>query len=248
MPDGTAVLYINSTNTRRIPQMAGAAAKEKCIMATAKKTLFLAQFSMLLAIEAIVCFTPLGSLPAVGPIVATLMMVPVVITGILLGPLPGLAMGGFAGLFSFIVWTFTPPMPLMAFIFTPAYTLGEIRGNVFSLVICFAPRALGGLLAGLIYSAMSKYLLKKEKSEALAFLVGGAVGSLVNTLGVLGGIFVFFGEAYAKAVGAAYGVLSLILGGQVLTSGIPEAILAAIAALAVGVPIKKLMRRGKQAQ
>ena len=30
----------------------------------------LVRFSMLLAIEAIVCFTPLGSLPAIGPIVA----------------------------------------------------------------------------------------------------------------------------------------------------------------------------------
>ncbi|HBG55856.1 MAG TPA: ECF transporter S component, partial [Ruminococcaceae bacterium] len=40
-----------------------------------KKTLRLAQFAMLLAIEAVVCFTPLGSLPAVGPLVATLGMV-----------------------------------------------------------------------------------------------------------------------------------------------------------------------------
>ena len=42
-----------------------------------KKTLFMAHFALLLAIEAIVCFTPLGSLPAIGPIVATLGMVPV---------------------------------------------------------------------------------------------------------------------------------------------------------------------------
>ncbi|HBT90992.1 MAG TPA: ECF transporter S component, partial [Ruminococcaceae bacterium] len=87
-----------------------------------KKTLRLAQFAMLLAIEAVVCFTPLGSLPAVGPLVATLGMVPVIITAIVMGTGAGSAMGAFAGLFSFLVWTFTPP-PLsapMAFVFTPA--------------------------------------------------------------------------------------------------------------------------------
>jgi hypothetical protein len=36
-------------------------------MKTKNKTLFLAQFSILPAIEAIFCFTPLGSLPAIGP-------------------------------------------------------------------------------------------------------------------------------------------------------------------------------------
>ncbi len=58
-----------------------------------KRILFLTQFGLLLAIEAIVCFTPLGSLPAIGPIVATLMMVPVAITGCLLGVRAGTAMG-----------------------------------------------------------------------------------------------------------------------------------------------------------
>ena len=84
-----------------------------------KNTLRLAQFALLLAIEAIVCFTPLGSLPAVGPIVATLGMVPVIITAVVLGTGAGTLMGAFAGLFSFIVWSFFPPNPLTAFVFTP---------------------------------------------------------------------------------------------------------------------------------
>lgn len=57
-------------------------------MATLSKkkpnTLFIAQFAILLALEAIVCFTPLGSIP-IGPLVATLAMLPVIVAGILLG-------------------------------------------------------------------------------------------------------------------------------------------------------------------
>jgi uncharacterized membrane protein len=88
-------------------------------MAKKSKVLFLTQFSVLLAIEAVVCFTPLGSLPAIGPIVATLSHIPVIVTAILLGTAAGAGMGFFFGLFSFLVWTFAPPSPVVAFVFTP---------------------------------------------------------------------------------------------------------------------------------
>lgn len=54
---------------------------------------FFIQFALLAAIEAVFCFTPLGSLPAIGPIVATLAMIPVIITSILLGTKAGTLMG-----------------------------------------------------------------------------------------------------------------------------------------------------------
>ena len=63
------------------------------------------QFSILLALEVIMCFTPLGSIP-IGPMVATLAMIPVILTGILLGVGAGAAMGFFAGLFSFYCMDF----------------------------------------------------------------------------------------------------------------------------------------------
>ncbi len=210
-------------------------------MKTSKKTLFLTQFSLLLALEAIVCFTPLGSLPAIGPIVATLMMIPVVLTGILLGTGAGALMGGFAGLFSFIVWTFTPPAPPMAFLFTPLYSFGEVHGNFWSLVICFAPRILAGVVASIIYKALSATRVAKGKSQVPAYILGATLGSLTNTFGVLGGVFLFFGRDYAGLVGKAYNVLLIFLGSQVLTSGIPEAILAAVIAAAVCGPIKRIL-------
>ena len=63
-----------------------------------KQILFLVQFAMLLAIEAVFCFTPLGSLP-IGPMVATFAMLPVIVAAILLGTGAGTLMGFFAGLF-----------------------------------------------------------------------------------------------------------------------------------------------------
>lgn len=202
-----------------------------------KKTLFLAQFAMLLAIEAIVCFTPLGSLPAFGPIVATLGMVPVIITAIILGTGAGTAMGFFAGLFSFCVWTFTPPSPLTAFAFTPFYTLGPVQGNFWSLVICFVPRILVGTVAGACFSLFSKIKWR----PILAYSLSGVLGSLTNTFLVLGGIYVFFGPSYAAAIGQNFGALLGLIGLTVLTSGIPEAVIGGVAAYAICYPIRRHM-------
>ena len=196
------------------------------------------QFALLLAIEALVCFTPLGSLPAIGPIVATLAMVPVVITAMLLGTKAGTLMGFFTGLFSFIVWTFMPPSPIVAFVFTPFYTLGAMGGNAWSLVICFVPRILTGTVTGLCYSTFRKTKMK----EFLVYGLSGFLGSMTNTLLVLGGIFVFFGQDYATAIGIGYNLMLGIIGTTILTSGIPEAVIAWIVGYAVCKPLKKLQR------
>lgn len=195
------------------------------------KTRFLAQFSILLALEAIFCFTPLGSLPAIGPIVATLGMIPVIVTAIILGTGAGTLMGAFAGLFSFLVWTFMTPNPLVAFAFTPVYP----PGNLFSVLICFVPRILVGTVTGLVFKAMAGL---SDKRQWLRYGLAGFLGSLVNTVGVMGGIWLFFGDAYAGVLGSA---ILVIVGLTVLTSGIPEAIISAAAGIFVCRPLKRAL-------
>lgn len=202
-----------------------------------KRTLALSQFSMLLAVEALVSFTPLGSLPAVGPIVATLGMVPVILTSIVMGTGAGTAMGAFAGLFSFLVWSFMPPNPLTAFVFTPFYSIGAAKGNFWSLAVCFIPRILVGAVTGASFRLFSRLRWK----SAASYSVSGALGSLTNTVLVLGGIFLFFGPAYASVLGRSINALWGLIGLTVLTSGIPEAVIGAVAAFAVGYPIRRYL-------
>ena len=197
-----------------------------------KQTLFIAQFSILLAIEVIFCFTPLGSLPALGPIVATVAMIPIVLTALLLGTKAGTMMGAFAGLFSFLVWTFMPPIPPVAFVFTPFYSAGELSGNFGSVLICFVPRILVGTVTGLSYNGLAKIFPKKN---ILCFSLSGALGSLTNTFGVLGGIWLFFGDQYSSLYGAS---MIVAIGITTLTSGIPEAVISALAAAAVCKPLR----------
>lgn len=212
------------------------------------KTQFLTQFSILLAILAIFCFTPLGSIP-IGPIVATLGMIPVVITGMALGVKSGALMGFFAGLFSFLVWTFTPPNPVTAFVFTPFFNVGEVSGNIFSVLICFVPRILVGVVAGAVCTAITK---QRPTADLLRFGLAGALGSLTNTVLVMGGIWVFFGDAYATVLAAAVsaeqaaafgGIINALVMLSVLTNGIPEAIISFLVGYAVCKPLDRYLSR-----
>lgn len=207
-------------------------------MTRKSKTQKLVQFSILLAIEAIFCFTPLGSLP-IGPIVATLMYIPVVLTAILLGTGYGSLMGFFAGLFSFIVWSFMPPPSsiLFAGFFTPVYAVGGGAANAGSLVICFVPRVLVGTVAGAMYAALKKL---PGKLQWLRFLLPGMFGSLVATLGVLGGIWLFFGQAYAAMLGTTMSALILV---TLTTNGLLEIGIAGIVGLVVCMPLQKALAK-----
>ncbi len=207
-------------------------------MQVKNKTRFLVQFSILLAIEAIFCFTPLGSLPALGPIVATLAHIPVILTAILMGTAAGCLMGLCTGVFSLIIWTFMPPAQsvLIAFLFSPAHSFGEVHGNFGSVLISVVPRVLVGLVAGLVYQALSRHGAK----DWLRYGLAGVLASLVNTLGVMGGIWLFFGDAYSQLAGQAF---LLIAGSTVLFSGIPEAVVGGLSAVLIARPIEKAQKR-----
>ena len=212
-------------------------------MKTRKKILVMVQFAIMLGITAIVCFTPLGSIP-IGPVVATIAMVPVIITALLMGTLAGSLMGFFAGLFSFIVWTFTPPNPMIAFLFTPFYSLGEISGGFASILICFVPRILIGTVTGLIFKAFNKFASKNKASETVLYAICGIAGSLANTVLVLAGWYIFFSKEIAQAFAIEIStVFNFAILSTFTTNGIPEAIVSAVIAAGVCLPVRHVLKK-----
>ncbi len=196
----------------------------------------LVQLALLTGIEIIFAFTVLGSIP-LGPIVATLAHIPVIIAAIYLGYGAGIYMGALFGLCSFLVNSFYMPT-LTSFVFTPIYSMGEFGGNFMSLIICFAPRILLGVSATFFY----RLVLKVDKKGYFAAGVSGVVSSLIHTFLVLGGIYLFFGSEYASALGVAYDLLLGMIMAVVGTNGVPEALIAALVAVALAKPMKALSK------
>jgi uncharacterized membrane protein len=97
---------------------------------------------------------------------------------------------------------------------------------------------LAGTVVGATYHKLSGIFPKKD---IFCFSLSAILGSLTNTLGVMGGIALFFGSQYSTIAGKA---LYLIIFSTILTSGIPEAIVSAILASSICKPLKIILREG----
>ena len=190
-------------------------------MKKSKNTKFITLMGVLLAIEIIMAFTPLGFVP-LGFTKATTIHIPVVIGAIFLGPLAGAILGGAFGILSIIINTVSPA--LTSFVFSPFITIGGAQGNIWSLVIALVPRMLIGIVAYYSY----KWVSKIDKTKVIAYATAGVVGSLTNTVLVMSGIYIFFGQQYAAAKEVTFEALFGVIMGIIGVNGIPEAIVAAI--------------------
>lgn len=187
------------------------------------KTKNFAILSMFVAIEILFVITPLGFIP-LGFMNITTMHIPVILAGIVLGKKGGAQCGLVFGITSIINATLRPLAT--SFVFSPFVTVGGISGNFSSLIIAIAPRVLLGFVAGWLF----EYLRKRMKSS-LSAMISGVVASFTNTILVLGGIYIFFGDLYAQAIAQNIDFLFTFLLGIVATNGILEAILATIICL-----------------
>ncbi len=192
-------------------------------------------FGLLLALEIILFVTPLGFIP-IGPLNLTTLHIPVIVSSILLGHKYGALMGFLFGLFSFMRNTFSPG--LTSFVFSPFVSFGAVSGNFWSLVICFVPRILLGAMPAWIQSGLNKL----NKNEAANAGISAAIATFMHTILVLSGIYIFFGEAYAEAIGIAVNTILAVLGTTVAVNGLSETALAFVVVYAL---MKIYLNRGK---
>ena len=196
----------------------------------------LAILSMFVAIILLFAFTPIGFI-RLGFINATILHIPVIIGGILLGPKYGAALGFLFGLTSLINNTMAPNPT--SFVFSPFVPIiGTESGSPLALIVCFIPRILVGITPYYVYKGLSK--LFKNTEKVVSYSIAGAIGSLTNTLLVLHLIYFLFMDsfAYAARMDAVYSVVL----GIIATNGIPEAIAATIVTAAICIPVRLVQK------
>ena len=141
-----------------------------------KHLLAMVKLAMLVALLMIFCFTSLGFLK-IGIVEITFNMIPVVIGAIVIGPAAGAFLGALFGAASFWQCFGQSTFGTLLFGVNPFFTV----------LICFVPRILAGLIPGLIFRAMTK-----KKDNIAAYFVSAAVGSLTNTVLFVGGFCLLF--------------------------------------------------------
>lgn len=172
---------------------------------------------MLSAICIILGLTGYGFIPL--PMAkATIMHIPVIIGAILEGPLVGMLIGLIFGLFSIFQNMAVPNVLSFAFI---------------NPLVSVLPRVLIGLTA--FYS----YKLFSARQETIGIGVGAALGSLTNTFGVLGMIYLLYAADFAAARGINPDTVFKVISGIGIMNGIPEAIIS----VAITVPVVLAIRK-----
>ncbi len=188
-------------------------------------TRWMVRVALMAAIIIVLANTPLGLIQL--PIVkATTIHIPVIIGAILLGPLAGAILGGVFGVCSLISNTTAPT--LLSFAFSPFLSTTGFHGVIKALWISVGCRILIGVAAGWLWVLFKKWKMNQGVKQIVALAVTGFVGSMVNTITVMGSIYILFAQQYAEAKEVAVTAVWGLIMGTVTASGIPEAIVAVI--------------------
>ena len=201
-----------------------------------KDTKWMVSVALMAAIVIVLANTPLGMIQL--PIIkATTVHIPVIIGAVLLGPTAGAILGGVFGFCSLVSNTMAPT--LLSFAFSPFLTTTGLVGAVKAIWISIGCRILIGLSAGWLWILFQKC----KTNQNIALIITGFVGSMTNTITVMGSIYLLFAQQYAQAKEVAITAVWGLIMGTVTASGIPEAIAAAILVLVLGKVLLNFLKR-----
>lgn len=199
-------------------------------------TRWMVSVALMAAIVIVLANTPLGMIQL--PIIkATTVHIPVILGAILLGPGAGAILGAVFGICSLVSNTMAPT--LLSFAFSPFLSTTGIPGALKAIWISVGCRILIGVVAGWLWVLFTKIKL----NQFIALPIVGFVGSIVNTVTVMGSIYFLFAQQYAEAKEVALTAVFGLVMGTVTASGIPEAIAAAILVLALGKVLVVVFRK-----
>lgn len=163
----------------------------------------------------------LGFIPT-GFINITIIHITVIVAAIVLGPKDGAIVGLVWGIGT-VIRAFTSPTSIID---TTVFT---------NPIVAVLPRIIVGLLAGWIYQWFKRHTNKK----LLGMAVAAGVGSLTNTVLVLGLMRLMYASTMAQAYATQTDLLNKMLLVIVGTNGVPEMIAAIVIAPAIATALLK---------
>ena len=192
-----------------------------------KDTRWLTSVALMAAIVILLANTPLGMIQL--PIIkATTVHIPVILGAILLGPAAGAILGAVFGICSMISNTVAPT--LLSFAFSPFMSMTGIIGAVKAIWISIGCRMMIGLVAGWLWMILRRV----NVNQVITLAITGFIGSMTNTIFVMGSIYFLLAQQYAEVKSVAVNAVWGLIMATVFGSGIPEAVAAAVLVALIG--------------
>ncbi len=201
-----------------------------------RDTRWMVGVALMAAIVVLLANTPLGMIQL--PITkATTVHIPVILGGVVLGPMAGALLGGVFGICSLISNTVTPT--LTSFAFSPFMSTTGLSGAVKAIWISVGCRIMIGVVVGWLWIILKKL----KRSDTISLAIVGFVGSMTNTVLVMGSIYVLLAQQYADAKNVGVSAVMGLIMGTVAINGIPEALAAMVLVVAIGSALLRIFKK-----
>ncbi len=192
--------------------------------------------ALMAAIVVLLASTPLGMIQL--PVIkATTTHIPVILGAILFGPMAGCILGAVFGICSMVSNTVAPT--LLSFAFSPFMSTTGMVGAIKAIWISVGCRICIGLAAGWLWKGLKALKL----NDLIALPIVGFLGSMVNTVMVMGSIYFLLAQQYAEAKNVALTSVYGLIMGTVTGAGIMEAVAALVLVTAIGKALLQVVRR-----
>lgn len=192
-----------------------------------KKTNDLTILGIMTAIIIVMVAVPgLGYIP-IGIMNATIVHIPVIILAIVKGPKLGAILGLVFGVTSILNAILRPVITSYIFM---------------NPIVAIIPRVLIGFGTGYIFLMLEK--LGKNRSVNIG--ISAAIGSMINTIGVLSLVFILYGRDFLEKTGRSsqtiLGALFTIAG----TQGLIEMVVSVLISIPIAYALLKIYKRGQK--
>lgn len=198
-----------------------------------KKQIFnLVAVSLLIAIVALMSFTPVGYLK-IGIVSITFLTIPVIVGAATLGVWASTLLGLAFGITSFIQCFGMDAFGTTLFSISPFKTA----------IMCIIPRTLMGLICGLVYHAFIK---TKQNEKPLQYALTSLSAPLFNTLLFVPTLVVFFYHTdYIQEVSKSLGAKNILTFVVALVgiNGVIELAVCTVLGTLILIPLKKALKR-----
>ena len=211
-----------------------------------KGTLYLVQMALLVAIIILMAFTPIGYIRMPG-LEITLIVVPVAVGAVLMGPLGGAILGGVFGITSFI----------QCFSMSAFGTVILQINPVLTFLVCVPTRILAGWIAGLVFVAFKKkrlthqvedmegkvvYKMYRIFPKGFPYYAANLACPLLNTIFFMTALCIcFFQTDYIQSLAGGRGVFSFVVF-FVGVNGLVEALACFVVGTAISRILAKVLR------
>jgi uncharacterized membrane protein len=197
---------------------------------------YMVELAVLIAVVLLMAFTPIGYIKTFG-LEITLIVVPVAVGAVTLGPVAGLILGAVFGLTSFFQCFGMSPFGAMLLSINPVSTF----------ILCVPTRMAMGWLTGMIFKGLKKTSLNRKASISIACLLG----PFLNTFFFMTALCIcFYHTDYIQSMVTSVGATNVFafIVAFVGLNGLVEAISSFVVGTAISVALLAVQRNTYQSR